>query len=95
MPLYEFRCSDGETTEAQYPMAEVPDSIECPTCGNRARRRTSSPRLSRAGSSAYQLIESTGRSAHEPEVVTSLPTSGRPVKQQYTSNPLHSKLPRP
>lgn len=95
MPLYEFRCPDGDTTEAQYLMAEVPDAIDCPTCGHRAGRRTSSPRLSRAGSSAYRLIESTSRSAHEPEVVSSLPTSGRPVRQQYTSNPLHTKLPRP
>lgn len=94
MPLYEFRCPEGETAEAQFPMAQIPDAIDCPSCGQRATRRASSPRLSRAGSSAYGLIESTRRSAHQPEVVSSLPSAGR-TPTRYTSNPLHQKLPRP
>lgn len=56
----------------------------------------SAPRLSTAGSAAFQLIDATKRSAHEPAVVNS-PNPGQRSgpAQKYTSNPLHKKLPRP
>jgi putative FmdB family regulatory protein len=93
MPRYDYRCPEGTTFEASFPMGHAPDALECATCGKPARRRISAPHLSTAGSSAYRLIESTRRSAHEPDVVTSLPGSARrPVR--YTANPLHQKLPR-
>lgn len=94
MPLYEFRCPDGDRFEAPFPMSEAPSHTDC-ACGKQARRLIGSPRLSRAGTSAYRLIESTERSAHEPEVVTSIPGRGRKSPVRYTSNPLHQKLPRP
>jgi len=94
MPTYEFCCPAGDRTDAQFSMASVPDALDCPACGQRAVRRPSSPYMSNAGSSRYRLIDSTKRSAHEPDVVSALPSSGRPTTQ-YTSNPLHSKLPRP
>lgn len=97
MPLYEFRCPQGTVVEASYSMAAVPDTVDCPECGTPAARRITSVRLSRAGSSAYRLIESTQRSASEPEVVSALPAAGRPAREgpRYTHNPLHQKLPRP
>lgn len=97
MPLYEFRCPDGTLLEAAFSMATVPDAVDCPECGAPATRRITSVRLSRAGSSAYRLIESTQRSASAPEVVTALPTAGRAPRDgpRYTGNPLHRKLPRP
>lgn len=94
MPIYEFRCGAGDTVDLAFSMALVPDAVSCPTCGQVAARRPSSPHMSKSGSSTYKLIESTQRSAHEPGVVSALPASGRPA-QQYTSNPLHHKLPRP
>lgn len=97
MPLYEFRCPKGTVLEAAYSMATVPDAVDCPDCGAAAPRRITSVRLSRAGSSAYRLLESTQRSAHEPEVVSALPPDGRATRQgpRYTAHPLHRKLPRP
>lgn len=96
MPLYEFRCPDGSTFEASYPMAQVPQAAPCPECGAEAARRVSAPRLSQAGSSAYRLVDAAARSAHEPEVVsTRLPGARKGPVQRYTDNPLHRKLPRP
>lgn len=93
MPLYEFRCLDGSVFEAAFTMAEVPDQLGCPGCGEPARRRISPPRLSIAGTAAYSLIDATKSSAHAPPVVSSTGPVGR--AQRYTQNPLHQKLPRP
>lgn len=98
MPLYAFRCPAGTEFDRTYPMSEVPASVDCPECGAAARRRMSAPRLSVAGSAAYRLLDSTAASAHEPQVVTSLPGTGRPGAPggaRITRNPLHQKLPRP
>ncbi|GAA1354556.1 zinc ribbon domain-containing protein [Arthrobacter rhombi] len=94
MPLYEFRCPDGDVFEQSHPMDRRPDEASCPTCGQSSRRRMPSPRLSIAGGSAYGLIDATRRSAHEPEVVSTLPTAPRRRGAGYTTNPLHQKLPR-
>lgn len=96
MPLYEFRCPEGNQFEASFSMSQAPGSIDCPDCGQSSRRRISAPKLSIAGSAEFKLIDSTKRSAHEPEVVSHrLPPSGAKAPTRYTSNPLHQKLPRP
>ncbi|GAA1128014.1 zinc ribbon domain-containing protein [Citricoccus alkalitolerans] len=99
MPLYEFRCPEGTATEASFSMASVPDSLDCPRCGEVASRRISGVRLSHSGSAAYRLIEDTRRSAESPEVVNSLPAAPSPARPRkeptYTGNPQHLKLPRP
>ena len=94
MPSYSYRCSEGCRFDALYPMAEVPQETDCRVCGALARRSVTAPHLSRAGSSAFQLMDRSAKSASEPEVVSSLPSSGTP-RQRTTSNPLHAKLPRP
>lgn len=93
MPLYDFRCPEGTTFEASFAMGQAPAALECADCGAPARRMISAPHLSIAGSAAYRLIDSTKRSAHEPEVVSSIPGRGARATR-YTSNPLHHKLPR-
>ena len=96
MPLYEFRCPPGTTTEASFSMAGVPDTVDCPDCGAPASRRISIPRLSRTGSPAFQLMDSTRRSAESPDVVASIPSAGGPpADSRHTHHPLHQKLPRP
>ncbi len=96
MPLYEFRCHDGTVFEAAFTMAEVPDRLSCPGCGEPARRRISPPRLSIAGTAAYSLIDATKRSAHSPPVVSSPGPPPPGVRSPaYTHNPLHQRLPRP
>lgn len=94
MPLYEFRCACGSDTEQIHAMSAVPASIVCPACEqDSARRIVGSPRLSHAGSSAYRLIDSAARSAHEPDVVGGIP--GRRRSTPVTTHPLHRRLPRP
>ena len=95
MASYEYRCPDGSLFEASHPIGEAPETLPCPSCGEASRRVFSAPHLSRAGSSAFRLIDSTHRSAAEPEIVNSrVPGSPRQV-QPYSANPLHRKLPRP
>ena len=95
MPLYEFRCPEGTTFEATFTMSQAPQLLECPRCGQPSRRRITAPKLSIANSAEFKLIDSTKRSAHEPEVVSSrLPSTGRPSSTRYTHNPMHQKLPR-
>lgn len=95
MATYEYRCTDGSVFEASHPIGEAPDILSCPLCGEPSRRVFSAPHLSRTGSAAFRLIDSTRRSAAEPEVVDSrIPGSPRRA-QPHTSNPLHRKLPRP
>ncbi|GAA4758396.1 zinc ribbon domain-containing protein [Citricoccus nitrophenolicus] len=96
MPLYEFRCPAGTTTDLSFSMATVPSFVDCPDCGAPAPRQISVPRLSRAGSPAMQVMDRTRRSAESPEVVTSIPAeSGRRAVPRHTQHPLHQKLPRP
>lgn len=94
MPLYDFRCPEGTTFEASFPLSTVPDSAICPECRKPARRQIGSPRLSIANSPEFKLIESTKRSAFEPEIVTGR-TAASKKRAPYTTNPLHRKLPRP
>lgn len=94
MPLYDFRCPNGTVFESSYSMTKVPDSTECPECRQQAQRQMSSPRLSIANTAEFKLIDSTKRSAHEPELVSG--RTGSPKQSmRYTHNPLHQKLPRP
>lgn len=96
MPLYEFRCPEGTSFEASFSMSQAPQLLDCPACGQASRRRISAPMLSISGSAEFKLIESTKRSAHEPEVVSNrLPAGGTEPATRYTRNPLHQKLPRP
>lgn len=101
MPLYAYRCADRPDGaacpdfEASLPMGSAPVSLPCPVCGGPAARRFTAPHLSRAASSAYRLIESTQRSAAEPDVVRSPGPGPRTAAGNITTNPLHRKLPRP
>lgn len=95
MPSYSFRCEEGCSFDALYPMAEVPRETNCRRCGGAARRAVTAPHLSSAGSAAYRLVDSAAQSAHEPTVVGGLPAQPPARRQAVTRNPLHAKLPRP
>lgn len=94
MPLYDFECPSGHATEAMFSFADVPASIDCPTCSVRARRRMASPALGHGSSSAMRLLDSTARSAHEPAVVSST-APGTHTPARVTHDPRHRLLPRP
>ena len=96
MPIYEYRCPSCSTFEVIVRMGTAADSVDCPQCQTNSRRRMTAPNLSRVGTTAFQLIDSASRSAHEPSVVQSPRPGGRVgAPQPTTSNPLHRKLPRP
>lgn len=94
MPLYEFRCADCGDLERSYSMRDVPDHVACPHCAADAPRRITGAAL-HGSSPAKRLIESTERSAHEPAVVSSLPSARAAAPRPVSRNPLHQKLPRP
>lgn len=91
MPLYRFACPTCGTFDAGFPMAEVPDAVDC-ACGAVAPRRITAPRLSRSGR-GMQLLDATKATAERPAVVSSVPGARRP--SPASANPLHAKLPRP
>jgi putative FmdB family regulatory protein len=94
--LYEFACPGCRPIEAFFPMGSAPESIDCPECGGRAPRVFSAPYLSVAGRAAFKLIDSTQRSALEPQVIDgALPQTMSERAPKMTSHPLHRKLPRP
>jgi len=95
MPIYEYRCTDCTDFEQVHPMGAAPAETPCPTCQAPARRRMSAPALSTAGSAAHRLLDQAARSAHEPQVVTGTAPGQRSGGRRITTNPLHTKLPRP
>ncbi|MFP5314050.1 MAG: FmdB family zinc ribbon protein [Actinomycetes bacterium] len=96
MPIYEYICPQCDVFEVIRPMGASSAMDTCPSCGATVRRKISAPHLTRTGSAASKLIESTHRSASEPEVVKGAIPSARARKvQPYSFNPLHKKLPRP
>ncbi len=94
MPTYVFRCDAGCQFDAFYTMAEVPRQAPCAQCGAAAVRIVTTPHLGRSGTSAYRAIEQSERTAHAPEVTTSIPSAPR-KSTPVTTNPLHARLPRP
>ena len=68
---------------------------ECPTCGQAANRMISAPSVRRVDAGRARAVEATQKSAFEPDVVSSLPTSGNKRATPVTRNPQHAKLPKP
>lgn len=94
MPNYSYRCTQGCSFDALFAMSEVPAQTACRICGASAERMITAPHLSAAGSAAYGLVDRAATSAHEPTVVSSLPSRGPGRATPVTRNPLHAKLPR-
>jgi len=95
MPSYEYRCSSCSEFEVFFPMGQASASMSCPRCGQPSPRRLSVPRLGFGSSAARRLIESTSRSADQPDVVQTIPRAAPRPTPSSTTHPLHRKLPRP
>ena len=95
MPLYAYRCPECSDFEISCPMGSAPVSLPCPDCAVPSPRRFTAPNLSHASSGSYRLIESTQRSAAEPDVVRAPGGNPRTPARNITMKPLHRKLPRP
>lgn len=96
MALYQFMCGEHGGLELETAMGTAPPNLPCPDCGRLARRVFCAPMLGRTPRAVTTAHENAERSAHEPDVVRSLPPrSGRPAQQRYTHNPKHQRLPEP
>ena len=97
MAIYEYRCDQDGVFETSRPIGTAPESAACPACGSEARRIVSMPMVMCSSRSAWSAaIEHAEKSAHEPEVVTSLPSTGarRPARVAKMT-PALARLPRP
>jgi putative FmdB family regulatory protein len=97
---YEYRCEQDGVFEVTRPLGTAPESVTCSVCGSEARRVISIPMLSpSSGSRARALsaaIEHAEKSRDEPDVVTSLPSTGaRRRTPVLPLTPTLQRLPRP
>ncbi|WP_022871480.1 FmdB family zinc ribbon protein [Yaniella halotolerans] len=97
MPLYDFKCPEGNVFEAFFTMQNKPDSTPCPQCGKEAASLMPAVGPSQGKSTQMRLLDATKATADQPEVVNSI-SGTRTAKRQptaITTNPLHQKLPKP
>lgn len=95
MALYAYRCPPHGSFEVRSPIGTAPGSLPCPVCSRPADRLFTPPMISRANPAALGLVERSERSAHEPEVVTSLPAGNRRATPVAGGSPARRQLPRP
>ena len=95
MALYQYVCDDDGPFDASSPIGTAAPRRPCPACSGEARRVFTAPMLSRASRPAVAAIERAERSAHEPDVVTSLPPAGRRRPAPAQPSPAQRRLPRP
>ena len=97
MPLYDYRCPEGDTFEAFFSMQDKPSSISCPQCGQAATSLMPAVGPSKLNSTQMRMLDATKATAETPQVVNS-PSGTRTSAHQptaFSNNPLHQKLPRP
>lgn len=97
MPIYEYQCDEHDRFELRQPMGSASEHAACPCCGASARRMLSAPRIVTHRHGAWKAaIDRADKSRYEPEVVSSLPTTG--MRRSTPVLPLTPKLrglPRP
>jgi putative FmdB family regulatory protein len=97
MPIYEYLCDQHGGSEITRPLGMAPKSITCLVCGNEARR-VFSVGMVRGGSrtALFSAMDQAEKSRHEPEVVTSVPSTGTGRRAPVLPlNPALRRLPRP
>ncbi len=97
MSIYEYRCETDGVFEVMRPLGTAPESVACQVCGGAARRVISAPMLKNASRiGVYAAIERAEKSAHAPEVVTSVPSAGAARRTRALPlTPTLARLPRP
>lgn len=96
MATYQFMCDEHGGIELEAVMGTAPPTLSCPDCDRQARRVFSAPMLDRTPRAVAAAFERSERSADQPDVVTSLPSSPGPAHQQRcTHDPTHQRLPKP
>ena len=97
MAIYEYRCDQDGVFEVTRPLGTAPESVTCSVCGSEARRVLSIPMVRRGSRTALiAAIEHAEKSRDEPDVVTSLPSTGaRRRTPVLPLTPTLARLPRP
>ncbi len=96
MAVYEYRCDHDGPFDVSRPLGTAPASVPCEVCGAPARRVYSAPMLRSPHQAAIAALDQSKRSAHEPEVVTSVPSAGRRRHTRTAQmTPQLARLPRP
>ncbi len=94
MAVYVYRCDTHGVTERSVPIGTALPTTDCPTCGARAGRVFTAPRLSLGDPVRRALIDRTRRTAEVPDVVDS--PGPRPLgRPRVPTDPAWSRLPRP
>ncbi len=97
MALYEYRCETDGNFDIHRPLGTAPESVACVVCGGASRRIISAPMVLTSNRSAWSAaIAHAEKSRYEPEVVSTLPSTGpgRRITTAQMTPALHS-LPRP
>jgi putative FmdB family regulatory protein len=97
MATYEYQCEEDGVFEVTRPLGTAPESVTCAVCGSEARRIISIPMVRRASRTPLTAaIDRAEKSRYEPDVVTSLPSTGarRPTRV-LPLTPTLARLPRP
>lgn len=95
MATYEYRCDQDGLFDKIMPLGTAPPSVPCTKCGNPARKVISAPMFRSASRRAWTAaMDHADKSRHEPEVVSSLPSTGAPSRT-LTLTPKLRGLPRP
>lgn len=96
MATYEYRCDHDGVFEVTRPLGSAPESVTCPVCRSEARRVFSTPMLRRGSRALVAAIDHAEKSRDEPDVVTSLPSTGaRRRTPVLPLTPGLQRLPRP
>jgi putative FmdB family regulatory protein len=92
MPTYAYECPRCGRFDALRPMAAADEPARCADCGGAAARVFLAPSFRRA-SPLTRALDAEHRSAHAPDVVTSVPPVRRGARPP--ADPRHARLPRP
>jgi putative FmdB family regulatory protein len=96
MAIYEYRCEADGSFDVVRPMGTAPASVACPECASESMRVFSNPMISFAPRALVAALDHEEKSRHEPEVVTSLPSTGaRRRTPMMPLTPTMRRLPRP
>ena len=95
MAIYEYRCEADGPFEVMLPMGTAPAALACPECAGDAARVFTNPMLGTlAPRELVAALDHQEKTRYEPDVVTSLPPSGRRTPTAPLT-PALAKLPRP
>jgi len=94
VPTYGYDCPRCGAFDLVRPMARASEPAACPQCGDVARRVWGAPALRGVDPAVRRALDGSARSAEAPDVVSSVPPSGR-RRSGYTTDPRHLRLPRP